>query len=222
MQIPLSLNIKSFDCLSNNHKDIIRYFYYWECRRRKEKLNRVFPKVSRIAEFSKCSIRTVQRFNKSVNGFLMHIQKDFRPNKSQTTNTYKMEQSFFEALTWLDRRNLLRAKKEEFEDIIKEAERFESIGKIKMSPPPNPKCHPRSLSSLSQTQKEYIPYVHPWIEKIKISQQDKVRLSKYPEFAIVKGVEDCVWYSKQGKRIGNAMHLLQNRISKHYRSLNGT
>jgi hypothetical protein len=60
-------------------------------------------------------------------------------------------------------------------------------------------------------------FVHPQIAKVlTLTDEEKVELSRYPEHAIIKGIEDCIWYTKQvGTKITNLGGLIRSRI-QHY------
>lgn len=201
--------IKAYFDLTEKQREIIRYLYVAEIKRRKKKFFGVFPSVARLAYFANCSIRTVIRFNKRVCPDIIVIQDRKRPNMSTTTNQYHFVKEFFEAMAWLDKRNLLYDDPKVFESIKRQFENHS------VTPPSRGECHPHSLT-LSQTHKEY-RYVHPMIEKIGISLEAKIRLSAYPEHAIIKGLEDAAWWWRQGNRPRkNLDAVVTERIKAHY------
>jgi hypothetical protein len=206
--------IRLFFNLSPAFRRIIIYLYSLEAEANKKKWKGIFPSKKRMAFFGTCCVKTAQRFNKEMRGLeglIMTIWPWFDEKGRQTSNRYRMSREFLKALVWLDRRNLLEASSDLVEEIVKEA------NPIEMSPSPHQTCPPFSYPSLNPAREEY-GYVHPYIEKIgMLTREEKKSLSQYPEYAIVAGVDDCVWYSRQGRKIGSLMGLLQSRIKKRIR-----
>jgi len=189
----LVLAIQVYFLQSETFKDISRYLFWWQKRIEKGEVKAAFPSIARIASVCRCSTRTVKRYIKAVDGFPIKITK-----RIGETNVYEMDKDFFKALLWLDLKNLLHATCDRFSGILKQAAYEDE--KCAMSPPPSSReCHP-SLP-LSRTLNQYSrECVHPKLLGIGIAHQTKTQLSKYPEHAIIKGLEDAAWWWRQGNR----------------------
>lgn len=209
----LVLAIQVYFSQSETFKDISRYLFWWQQQVEKGKKQAVFPSIERIAIACQCSTRTVKRYIKAVDGFPIKITK-----RTGETNLYEMDKGFFKALLWLDLKNLLHATCDRFCEILKQATYEDE--KYAMSPPSSSReCHP-SLT-LSQTLNQYSrEYVHPKLLGIGIAHHTKIRLSKLPEHAIIKGIEDAAWWWRQGNRPRTTLDAvvtsrIQNYARKH-------
>lgn len=201
----IALSVQVYFSQSETFKDISRYLFFCQKKVEKGEWTRIFLSVDRIAKVVGCSRRTVFRYLKSVDGYPIKIT-----HRKGATNIYEMDKDLFNSLIWLDSRNCLYATESQYKDLLKQAEYLDNH--IPLSPPiPYRGCHPSLL--LSRVEEKEYGYIHPHIEKIGgLSRQERLSLSQYPEYAIVQGVEDCVWYAKQGNKIENLMAILQSRI----------
>ncbi len=199
----LNLYVKAFFTLSPKQKDICRLLYSMEIGKRKEQLTAVFPSKRKIGNLVKCSTRTVKRFNSKVNGFLFDVIRriDMSRKGRDTSNLYEMDNELFAAIHWLDKNNLLYASKRQALSRLQKV--TISQGECQnLSPSPVRICPPIILNPLIKKKEEYKSrYIHPKIDKIKISQEAKIKLSRFPEHCIEKSIEDAVWFLKQGKEI---------------------
>jgi hypothetical protein len=213
---------KIFFSLPAIAQDIIRRLYWEEQQVRKRKRVGVFPSINRLrrnirrnGQKKPCCRKTVQRFNNVVKSCgLFEVVRRKRPNGSDTSNQYFMDERFFDALKWLDLRNLLRAKKHRFQKIVDEAERAYEASKIKSSSLTKQKC-PTPLLPLKKNKDKYY-YISPTVGKITGLEPSQQRvLSRFAEAAIMQGIFDVMWYRNQGKIIHSLFAILYKTIQRH-------
>lgn len=189
-----SFYIEQYAKLSKIHKDLCRVLYQHEIKRRRGLYKDVRLKKSTISGYSSCSTRTVQRFNKVVKYFLIGVEERKKENGNQAANRYHFDVDFFEAMRFLDINNLLYKSREKILDSVNPHRQIKNVSLT-------PKICLPSYSSSSYTENMYMnSYVHPSLNKIEIDLQTKIRLSKFPEHAIIKGLEDAAWWWKKGNR----------------------
>lgn len=207
----LALSVQVYFSQSETFKDISRYLFFCQKKVIKGEWKTVFPSIDRIARAVGCSRRTIFRYIKAVGGYPIKIT-----HRKGETNTYEMDKDFFDSLIWLDSRNCLYATESQYKDLLKQAEYLDNH--IDLSPPiPYRGCHPSLL--LSRIQDQEYGYIHPFIEKIGgLSRQERLSLSQYPEHAIVAGVDDVIWWWKQGNRPKTTLiAVITERINSHVR-----
>lgn len=212
----LTFNTILYLSLSPTEKRIILYL-----RSVKREGLPIFPSRKRIAQKSKCSVEMVRKFfkkNRDLGNILFEKTHRFdQRTKRQTSNLYDLSKPLLRALEWLDIAGLLKAPKKRHSAIISSIEKQENV------PPPPPISYPPLVKiNLSKDirfkntppnplKKEYI---HPKIDLIKIPNNQKIMLSKYPEAWIIGGIEKTVWSIKRGCKVKNPTDFLWANIRK--------
>jgi len=186
--------IEEYAALSKKEKDLVRILYDAEIKFRKGIYQHVRRKQETLAAYAKCCTKTVSRFNQVVKYLLIGVILRKSKGKQQATE-YRFDPEFFKAMQLLDSKNLLykdSKKLLEFADFHRGKENVHRLSE---------KC-PSSLSDSSFSDMSLYGFVHPYLEKIQgIAHKDKLFMSRrYPEHAIVSGVEDAIWWWKQGNR----------------------
>lgn len=199
--------LDQFAALSNIEKKLVLYIFDLEILVKKGKFTHIRQKRDTIARRIGCCLKTISRFNNKVKYFLIAVIEKWKGNGNQGANEYRMDPEFFAALKLLYDNKLLYKSKSE---ILEFANSHRQNENVPLAPP---KCPSSYVIPSYEREKEY-GYVHPHVEKIGgLSLKERLALSQYPEFAIVAGIEDCVWYSKH-RKINNLMALIQSRIRK--------
>lgn len=200
----ISFWVKTYFRLSEARRRAIRYIFFLT-RRYKEAIFKLDKLCAHIGWHENSGHKFIRMFN----GFLFDVIKRFKPSGRQLANEFSLNKYFKQALEWLDLHGYLCSPKTKWVRIIFSIENSE-----KVYPPPLKRCTP-ILEILNTKDKEYgKAYVHPKIDQIKIGVELKIQCSKYPEVAIIEGLDDVLWYRDQGNVIKNAGALLLAQIQR--------
>jgi hypothetical protein len=215
----LSFYIKAYFSLSPTEKEICRLLYSAEIKIRKGRWHSNFMSKRKIAETIGCSQKTIKRFNRVAKGVLIHIKERFDRSRCgrQTSNVYEFDKNFFDAMHWMDLNNLLKvSKKRGMGAAIRQEEKEEREEKLARSV--KRICPPSIQPPLSE-EKEYKKesFIHPEINKIRMSRQAKVIASRYSEYCIARAIEDLLWYLKKGHMVKSIEGFIISRL-KHWKT----
>lgn len=174
----------------------------------------IFFSQRTIAAYNNCCIKTVYRYNKKYRDKI--FTQKFR--KISLTQEYFFDKELFDSFRYAERLGVFSKTTKELKLLLEQEKEKEKAffhrEFLKMSDPPTAKCP--TIKTLI-TEHEGTGYINPQIQKIKISLEDKIKLSKYPEFAVSKAIEDAIWYQAHRGKIESPVGFMINRMRDHCR-----
>jgi hypothetical protein len=207
----IAFYIEEYASLTKTQKDLSRGLWKAEIKRRQGDYKEIFFSKKKLAQTAQCCKKTIQRFNKAVKYYLIGVIERRLPNGRKTTNRYEFDPEFFKAMQLMDSKNLLY---KDSDSIKKFAESYRQNQNVPYPPEKCPHSYPNSLNP----DMSLYGFVHPYLEKIEgMALKDKLFLSRrYSEHAIVAGVEDALWWYRQGNRPETTLTaVIHARIRKH-------
>lgn len=201
----ISFWVKSYFRLSAARRKAIQYMFWLL----KENGSIIF-KIELLCEYTGWHENAAHKFIRENKDFLFEVKSRFNKWGRQLANEYSLNKYLKQALEWLDIYGYLKSPKARWGYIISSIENSE-----KVYPRHPQKCTP-ILKILNPKEEEYSNVrIHPKIDKIKIPLEAKKQASSYPEFAIIGGLEDVLWYRDTGKPIKDPAALLIAQIQRH-------